>query len=339
MQKPICFIFLFLLAFKINAAFIVKIYHSTDNITPALKTVVSTGTFDGLHRGHKAIIDKMKQCARDIGGETVIITFDPHPRVALGADADKLRLLTDTSDKINLLRDMGIDKLLVIPFTPAFAAMSYRDFVQIYLVEKLRSAVVVIGYNHHFGKQREGNHASLIGLADAYGFSVEQVGPVDMEGMTVSSTRIRTLLNEGELVRANRMLGYCYTLRGTVNRGAGRGRLLGFPTANIRIADPYKQIPARGAYAVRAHLDGKIYDGMCNIGIKPTFDESAETVEVHLFNFKGDIYAQNLGINFIARLRGEIKFSGPETLSAQLLNDRANALRLLGTCNCKELLR
>jgi riboflavin kinase / FMN adenylyltransferase len=315
-----------------------KIFNSIDSFEAAGRTIVSTGTFDGVHQGHRAIIRRMQALQAEGGGETVIVTFDPHPRIALGADADKLRLLTTTEEKAVLLEAAGIDKLIIQPFTREFAATPYRVFAEKFLMQKIRASHVVVGYNHHFGSRREGNYGLLQELAPAMGMELVEVSEVDVAGGHVSSTVIRELLQQGEVSAARRLLGYCFVLQGGVIHGDKRGRRVGFPTANVGGLPSYKMIPATGVYAVRAEVSGRSYHGMCNIGYKPTFTSggAVPAVEVHLFGFDGDIYGEKIRLHFAGRLRGEKKFSGAEALAEQLKKDRELSENILKTCNCGE---
>lgn len=300
-----------------------KVYYSLSDFQRLSNGVVTTGTFDGVHIGHRKIIKQLCEVAEAHGGESVLLTFYPHPRTVLQPDLD-LKLINSQSEKIQKLQETGLDHLIIHPFTKEFSRTSSIDFVRNILVNQIGATKLVIGYDHHFGRNREGSFEHLKEYGPVYGFDVEEIPAQDIEDVTVSSTKIREAIQKGEMEKANEYLGYRFPLAGKVVEGEKIGSSLGFPTANIRTEDPYKIIPANGVYGVYLKIPGegeKQHPGMCNIGIRPTFGGKFQTIEVHLFNFEKDIYGQQVEIEFAMRQRGEQKFSGPEALRKQLKKD------------------
>lgn len=306
-----------------------KIYNCIKDFKPIKNTVVTLGTFDGVHLGHRAIFDKMISEAARIDGETVVITFYPHPRIVLGLDSNKLKFINTQEKKINRLEEAGIDHLIIVSFTKQFAGISSYDFIKDFVVEKIRPAKLIIGYDHHFGKNRRGSFDQLADLGREFNFSVEQVEEQKINDMPISSTKIRTLLHAGKVSAANMLLGYEYSITGKVVPGNSIGRGLGFPTANIEIADEFKLIAANGVYACRVYWMGKYYKGMSNIGFRPTINKGELTIEVNIFDFDQQIYDQQITISFVERMRDEVKFENVEALKEQLKVDRVNAMKLL----------
>jgi riboflavin kinase/FMN adenylyltransferase len=311
--------------------------HSLSQPLPAFRNaVVTIGTFDGVHRGHRLILDRMRSVAEEVGGETVIITFDPHPRNIVGMRSDPQPLLTTMPERINLLAKIGIDHLVIVPFTPAFAAMDPRAYVQDFLVARFHPHTLIIGYDHRFGRQREGDYHLLESLSETYGFQVRELDAQILRDAAISSTRIREALMQGRPEEATEQLGYPYFFSGLVRHGDKRGRTIGFPTANLKPDDPAKLLPADGVYAVRVSLseaDGDAYTktGMMNIGLRPTVDGTRHLAEVNIFDFNEDIYGRVLTVQVISRIREERKFSGLEALQAQLSSDRSTAMLLTST--------
>jgi riboflavin kinase/FMN adenylyltransferase len=271
----------------------------------------------------------MKADAEILKGETVVLTFYPHPRLVLNKDVENLKFINTQEKKIERLEAAVIDHLIIIQFTKEFSELSSEQFLKQYIIDKINPKKIVIGYDHHFGKNRRGTYDLLLNLGHHYNFSVEKVEPLVIEGITVSSTKIRNLLKEGRVSEANRLLGYEYSITGKVVRGNGIGRTIGFPTANISIKDEYKLIAANGVYACRVELDGEKFSGMGNIGTRPTIDHGELTIEVNIFDFDRDIYDKEITISFVNRMRNEIKFDSLEALKEQLIKDRENTLSLL----------
>lgn len=304
-----------------------KVYYSLDDFTPLRNAVVTTGTFDGVHIGHRKILKQLANVAQNSGGESVLLTFYPHPRKVLQPDME-LKMLNSQTEKIALLKETGLQHLIIHPFTREFSRTGSLDFVKNILVEKLGAKKLVIGYDHHFGKNREGSFEHLKEYGPVYGFEVEEISALDVEETTVSSTKIRRALEEGDLDTARKFLGYSYPVSGTVVKGEQIGQKLGYPTANIVLEDNEKIIPANGVYAVEVNFPAegkKTCGGMCNIGIRPTFGGKFQTIEVHIFDFSESIYGSLLELRFIKRLRPEIEFGSRERLIEQLAEDEKQA--------------
>lgn len=296
--------------------------------------VVTSGTFDGVHVGHQQILRRLRETARLHQGPAVVITYWPHPRLVLGPPPSheellELRLLNTLEERAARLAEFGVDYLLVVPFTREFAAWSSEEFIQRILLQTVGTRQLVIGYDHRFGRNREGSFEYLSRHADRYSLSVEEIPREDVDAVGVSSTRIRRALEAGDVATANRYLGYAYPLTGTVVKGRQLGRTIGWATANVVCEEPLKLVPARGVYAVRATTTtGETWPAMLNIGVRPTVGGNlAQTTEAHLLGFEGDLYDQQLTIEFVARLRDEQKFDDLEALKAQLARD-AEAARM-----------
>ncbi len=304
------------------------IVHDPAEFPNLSNAVVTSGTFDGVHVGHQQILRRLCEVAEHSGGPAVVITYWPHPRLVLGPPAShpellELRLLSTLEERAAKLAEFGVDYLLVVPFTKEFAAWTSEEYIQQILLRTVGTRKLVIGYDHRFGKNREGGFDYLSQHAGRYGMSVEEIPREDVDAVGVSSTRIRRALESGDVATANRYLGYQYPLTGTVVQGRQLGRTIGWPTANIECAEPLKLIPARGVYAVLATTAaGTHHPAMLNIGVRPTVGgDLAQTVEAHLLDFEGDLYEQLLTVQFVARLRDEQKFNGLDELKAQLALD------------------
>jgi len=306
-----------------------KIYEGLSNIPPIPNPVVTSGTFDGVHLGHQKILNRIREIARRIEGETVLITFWPHPRLVLYPDEHKLRLLSTFEEKTKLLRAFGIDHLITIPFTKDFSQLSSQEFIEMVLVEKIRTKKLVIGYDHRFGKNREGSFEYLKQHHSEFGFDLEEISRQDVEEIGVSSTKIRKALETGNVTTATNYLGRPYELNGLVIKGQQIGRSIGFPTANIHIPNDYKLIPMDGVYAVEAMVNGSLFKAMLNIGNRPTVGGTKKTVEAHLFDFQGDLYDKQITIYLREFLRKEKKFQNLEELKKQLAIDQKLAKSLL----------
>lgn len=305
------------------------IHHGTDTIPEIKHPVVTSGTFDGVHIGHRVILDRVKEIAHKNGGESVLITFWPHPRMILQPDTHGLRLLSTFEEKAELIRSIGIDHLIRISFTRDFSEMSSEDFIQNILKKKIGTERLVIGYDHRFGKNREGSFEHLSANADKYGFVVEEIPRQDIDSVGVSSTKIRNALLSGEVSTASSYLGRDYTITGIVARGDQIGRTIGFPTANIVVQEDYKLIPEDGIYAVRVGFRERRYQGMLYIGKRPTLDGINRVIEVNIFDFEGDLYGEYLTIHFAEWIRGDIRFDDLHGLKTQLTADKEAAIRLL----------
>lgn len=309
-----------------------KVYFSLEDFTPLDYAVVTTGTFDGVHIGHKKILEQLNRVARNNNGESVLLTFNPHPRIVLQPDID-LRLINSQTEKIELLKSCGLDHLIIHPFTKEFSRTTSLDFVRNILVNTIGAKKLVIGYDHHFGRNREGSFEHLKEFGPVYGFDVEEISAEDIQDITVSSTKIRKALSEGDLQTANEFLGYDFPLGGQVVEGEKIGHSLGFPTANVLVEESYKILPADGVYAVEVLFPAvpeKKFYGMCNIGMRPTFSGKFKTIEVHIFDFDRNIYGEQIRLIFKDRLRGEVKFQNLELLKNQLQKDAVEARAKLG---------
>lgn len=299
-----------------------KIYQDIKDFPKATSAVVTVGTFDGLHLGHQKIIRRMTELARQNNGETVLVTFDPHPRLVVNSNSHEIKFINTQKRKFDLLNKLGIDHLIIIPFTKEFAKTSSEDFIKDYLIDRIGAKKLIVGYDHHFGRDREGNYQKLHQLGKNYGFDVEEISAQYIGDTAVSSTKIRKALMDGDVNLANEMLGYEYSITGIVVEGNKIGRSIGFPTANIEIEDKFKLIAAGGVYACRVDIDGKRYAGMGNIGTRPTVGINGLVTEVHIFDFDKDIYGQEITIYFVDRIRDEKKFNGLEELKTQLRKDQ-----------------
>ena len=306
-----------------------KIFRTLEDIN-FTNPVVTVGTFDGVHKGHMEILDSLKSEAKKIGGESVVFTLYPHPRKVLRPSEKELFLLNTIDEKTELLKKAGIDNLIIYPFTLEFAKLSSCNFIEKILYKKIRLKQLIVGFDHHFGKDRQGNLEILRNCADPFGFEIKKVEALEDTGKKISSSWIRTLITDGKIVKANEYLDYEYFIKGLVVSGEKLGRTMGFPTANIKVIEKEKLIPKRGVYAVKIKLDSREYEGMLNIGIRPTVSSNFETkIEVHIFNFSGDLYNKTLKIKFINFIRDEIKFADKNHLKAQLISDKETALSLL----------
>lgn len=308
---------------------IVKVYNDINQFQPVKNAIVTVGTFDGVHLGHQSIFRKMVEDARKIGGQTVVVTFYPHPRMVLNIDSQHLRFITTQEQKLKLIQKTGIDHVVIIEFTRAFSRISSEEFIRDYIVNKIQPTRLVVGYDHHFGKNRMGDFKLLYDLSIKYNFKLERIPAQDVEHIAVSSTKIRKALEAGDVHKANKLLGYQYTICGTVVHGNAMGRKLGFPTANLAIDEQYKLIHATGVYACRITHKGVVYLGMSNIGFRPTVGSETLTIEAHLFDFDQEIYGDELCISFVERIRDEHKFDSLDALSHQLEKDRIKALSIL----------
>ncbi len=292
--------------------------------------VVTIGSFDGVHKGHVQVILSLKRVAERLGGQSVIISFEPHPREVLYPQEKHVGLLTTLEEKIGILETLGVGHLIILPFTRSLADLEYTDFVRDLLVGQIGMKGLVIGYDHRFGKNREGTFEKLKTLAASYHFYLEQEEVYEEHKINISSTKIRNALQRGDISCVNEFLGYAYSLRGKVVAGDKIGRGMGFPTANVALDDARKLLPVSGVYAVQVFVGGQRYGGMLNIGTRPTVSRSGETrIEVNIFDFNREIYGEDIRIALLAHIRGERKFENLAELAAQLQCDRQEAARLL----------
>ena len=304
---------------------------STDDSFSLKRPVATIGIFDGVHMGHRFILDQLKAQAEAYGGDTVVVTLWPHPRIVLNKELHEFKLLHSLQEKILEMERYGIDHLVVVPFDTAIASLTACDFVQEYLVNRMGVEVLLLGYDNRFGKDRKGDPEGLRMCAERNKFRIEKLPEYQSEYGTASSSTIRESILKGDLGSAGLMLGYHYYLSGTIVEGNHIGRKMGFPTANIHPLDPNKLIPMNGVYAINAELRGKIYHGMLNIGFRPTIDSAmaVKTIEAHLFDVSGDFYDEEVVIHFVKRVRDEMRFSGLDALKQQLQKDKVTIQKLL----------
>lgn len=305
-----------------------RVYHGIEAFEKVGYPVVTTGTFDGVHLGHQKVIRELQELARSKSGETVILTFWPHPKFVLNPGTP-LKLLTTFQEKTELLEALEVDHLIKIPFTGDFSQLTSAQFVKEILVKKIGTRQLVIGYDHRFGKNREGSFEYLRQNAPQYGFEVVEIPRKDVDHIEVSSTRIREHILNHRIHLANKLLGRFYQISGKVTMGQQLGRKIGFPTANLEIAEDYKLIPSDGAYAVLVTIDGDDHRGMMNIGFKPTVGSPQRTIEVNIFNFDRDIYHQHMKVQVVKQIRPEIKFNDIDELSSRLVQDNKEAQTIL----------
>ena len=302
-----------------------NIYPSIQEFKSPEKTVVTLGTFDGVHKGHKVLLQKLTDAAAAIGCQSVVLTFFPHPRMVLQQASD-VKLLNTMDEKAALLEAAGVDNLVIHPFSHEFSRLTAEEFVRDILVEKLHVAKIVIGHDHRFGRNRTATTEDLVAMGREYGFEVEQITALQVNENNISSTRIRNALTEGNIALTNEYLGYPYFITGVVSTGKQLGRTIGYPTANIAVTEDYKLIPQRGVYAVSAVIGSRIVFGMMNIGIRPTVDGTHQTIEVHFFDFDADIYDAELKISVHYHLRSEHKFESLDALKEQLGRDKKDSI-------------
>ncbi len=323
-----------------------KVYQGLSTLPVFNKAVVTIGTFDGVHLGHKQIIRQLKETAEKIGGETVIITFHPHPRKVISSVPGDIKLLNTLPEKILLLEAAGIDHLVVVPFNHAFANQTAQQYINDFLWKYFKPHTIIIGYDHRFGKGREGDYHLMDQYGASLGFEVKEITEQLMNEIIVSSTRIREALLNSDIETANKFLGYDYYFEGVVIEGNKLGRTIGYPTANLQIESDEKLIPGNGVYAVKVEgirhkakdeaeflspstFHHKPFNGMMNIGVRPTVDGKKRMIEVNIFDFDEDIYTQILRVHVKHYIRGEVKFNGLDELKAQLLKDKVSAKELL----------
>jgi riboflavin kinase/FMN adenylyltransferase len=305
-----------------------KIYNHIDEFKPVKNAVVTIGTFDGVHLGHRKIISRIKELAAEIGGETVILTFFPHPRMILHPEDQNIKLINTINEKAALLEQLGVDHLIITPFSRDFSNQTAEEYIRDILVEKIGTKKIVIGYDHRFGKDRQGGLAELQQLSPVYGYDVIEIPEQDIHEVAVSSTRIRQALLNDQIDLANEFLGYPFFITGKVMRGDQIGRTIGYPTANILIEETYKLIPSDGIFAVKVYLDGKEYKGMGYIGQRPTINGMTRNIEVNIFDFNQDIYSHAIRMELLHYVRGDVKFESLEQLTAQLAKDKEDVLAL-----------
>ncbi len=298
-----------------------KVFQNISSYQPQKPTVLTIGTFDGVHIGHKKIIERLTKNAEKHDLESVILTFFPHPRMVLQKDSD-IKLLNTIEEKIELLEQSGLNSLIIHPFDKTFSELSAEEFVKQILIEKLNLKKIVIGYDHRFGKNRTAGIDELIVFGEKYGFEVEQISAQEIDEIAVSSTKIRKALDNGEIALTNSYLGYNYFFQATVVEGKKLGRTIGFPTANLKVSENYKLIPKTGVYIVEILLDNQKFKGMMNIGFNPTVNGNHQTIEVNILDFNQDIYGKNVQVSFLEKIRDEQKFASVDEFKNQLEKDR-----------------
>lgn len=331
----ILFIFLTLFFTFINKNSGVKIYHSVNEVGRLNNAVITIGTFDGVHLGHRKILSRLCEAADELDGTPVLLTFDPHPRIVLFPENKDLKLLQTHQEKTEKLSETGLEHLIIESFTNDFSRLSADQFVRDYLVNAIGVKKLIIGYDHQFGRNREGNLEKLRDLALTYEFEVEEIKAQDIDQVNISSTKIRNAINSGDMETANKFLGYPFLISGEVVEGDRIGRSIGFPTANIFVDDLYKILPMNGVYAVKVGLNGLTFDGMMNIGFRPTIkqDSNDRRIEIHLFNFEEQIYGQRVKVEVLKRIRDEMIFENMDSLIKQLKNDEKVCMDFINS-NC-----
>lgn len=307
-----------------------KVYHSVKNFGNVTNPIVTMGTFDGVHVGHRSLLDRINSIAEQEQGESVLLTFHPHPRLVLFPEQNDLRMLNSPTEQIERLEAAGLQHLIIQPFDLAFSRLSALEYVRSLIVEGIGAHKMVVGYDHRFGKNREGDFRLLREYAEMFGFQVEEIPAQMLLDVNVSSTKIRKALESGDLLSANQLLGYNYPLSGIVIEGDGIGKTMGYPTANLQLDDPLKLVPASGVYAVNARLGTRHFPAMMNIGTRPTISDSGELrIEVHLLEGGSKIYGESIEVELVARLRDERRFASKEELTRQLAFDRTAAIEAL----------
>ncbi|WP_183566974.1 bifunctional riboflavin kinase/FAD synthetase [Mucilaginibacter sp. SP1R1] len=306
-----------------------RVYNHIDEFTAVKNAVVTIGTFDGVHIGHRKIISGIKDLAKSTHGETVILTFFPHPRMILHPEDESLKLITTINEKAQLMEALGVDHLIITPFSRDFSNQTAESYIRDVLVNKIGTKKIVIGYDHRFGKDRQGGLDDLLRLGPIYGFDVVEIPEQDINEVAISSTRIRTALLNGQIDLANSFLGYPFFITGTVIRGDQIGRQLGYPTANIVVEEKYKLIPSDGIFAVTVNVAGWQHKGMAYIGSRPTVNGLTRNIEVNIFDFDQEIYNQSIRMEFHHYVRGDVKFASLDELKVQLAKDKEDVLALL----------
>lgn len=303
---------------------------SISNYDKKHPTAITIGTFDGVHIGHRKILERLINDAKNTGLRSTVLTFFPHPRMVLQKDTE-IRLLNTIQEKIKILDSIGLDYLIIHPFTLEFSRLSSTEFVRDILVNELKAKKIIIGYDHRFGRNRNANIHDLIAFGNTLNFEVEEIAAQEIDDVSVSSTKIRNAITDGDMKTANEYLGYNYMLTGDVKKGKGLGRQLNFPTANLFIKEKYKLIPKNGVYVVKSILNDKLIYGMMNIGFNPTVDGSSKSIEIHFFDFKSDIYGENIQVDILQRIRDEHKFNSLEELKTQLLKDKQTSMAIISS--------
>jgi riboflavin kinase / FMN adenylyltransferase len=306
-----------------------NVYYGTKEFIKLDNAVVTSGTFDGVHLGHQKILNRLNEVASLTKGQSVVITFYPHPRSVISPDNQMISLLSTLDEKIELLEKNGVNHLVIIPFTREFSELTSEEFIQKILIETIGTKTLVIGFDHRFGKNREGGFDYLKANKERYGFEIQEIPRHDLENVGISSSKIRKALLEGDVPTAHHFLGRNYSITGVIVKGKQLGRTIGFPTANIQVREIAKLIPADGVYAVKVYYQENEFGGMLNIGNRPTVDGTFKTIEVNIFDFNKEIYGENLKVEFIQKIRNEQKFNGLDELKAQIALDKETCKNIL----------
>tara|TARA_B100001287_G_scaffold275993_1_gene285340 strand:- start:7128 stop:8054 length:927 start_codon:yes stop_codon:yes gene_type:complete len=307
----------------------VKIYNSIEEFIPKFKVALTLGTFDGVHIGHQSIIEKLNEVAEKIDGESVLMTFYPHPRHVLHPNNQKLKLLSTIEERSEMLKEYGLKHFIIQEFTKKFSKLKSENFVKEILVDKLCVKKLIIGYDHHFGRNREGNYEKLLRLSNLYSYEVEKIDPLNYMGSSVSSTKIRKKIHENKFKEVRKLLGKYFSFSGKIIEGKKMGKKIGYPTANIIVENVNKLMPNDGVYAVYIKVNSKDYMGMMNIGYNPTFNSSKKSVEVHILDFNEDIYGIDVKVSIVEKIRKEKKFLSVEDLKKNLDIDKKKVRQLL----------
>jgi riboflavin kinase/FMN adenylyltransferase len=303
-----------------------KIYQHLSEFKKLANAVVTIGTFDGVHYGHQKIVKRLCELAKETGGESVILTFFPHPRLILDPENQNLKMINTVKQKAEILADLGVDHLIIIPFTRDFSNLSAREYIQQILIGTIGTKYIIVGYDHRFGKDRKGGMPELEIYAKEFDYKIELIKEQDINDVAVSSTKIRQALLQGDVALAAEYLGYPFSIEGRVVKGDKIGRTIGYPTANIFIEETYKLIPSDGIYAVTVKMGDENYRGMAYIGQRPTINGMTRNIEVNIFDFNKEIYGQTIVMTFLQFLRHDVKFTGLEALKVQLHEDKQNTL-------------
>jgi riboflavin kinase/FMN adenylyltransferase len=304
-----------------------KIYNHFSEFKKLENAVVTIGTFDGVHFGHQKILKRLCELAKATGGESVILTFFPHPRLIIDPENQQLKMINTVEEKAKILANLGVDHLIITPFTRDFSNLSPAEYIKQILIDTIGVKNIIVGYDHRFGKDRQGGMSDLQEFAGIYGFAIEEIPEQDINDVAVSSTKVRTALLEGDVALAASYLGYNFSIHGRVIKGDKIGRTIGFPTANIFVEETYKLIPSDGIYAVTVELNAVVYKGMAYIGQRPTINGMTRNIEVNIFDFSQEIYGQLITMNFLKFLRHDVKFTGLEALKDQLHEDKLATLK------------
>jgi riboflavin kinase / FMN adenylyltransferase len=306
-----------------------RVFKNLEDLPKFKNAIITIGTFDGVHKGHQKLLERLKDLAASENGESILITFHPHPRFVLQPGNKDLKLLNTLEEKIAILEYYGLDNLIVAPFSKEFSQMPALSYIENFLVKNTQAKVIVIGYDHHFGINRSGNIKLLEAYQNVFHYKVEEISKETLLDIDISSTKIRNALLEGEIEISNELLGQPYRMNGYVIKGKQLGRTLGYPTANIQLTVDYKLIPKTGVYAVKVIVNHNQYGGMLNIGFRPTVEGRNKTIEVNIFDFDKDIYGEEIEVKLIKRIRNEVKFKGLDELKAHLAEDKKVALSYL----------